>query len=163
MEVVKGSDQTIESKRSRPLRFGSVRAAVDCEGCVESLDILSEELLGGDEGNCSSCSASMVLAVSSVFAEQLGAEEPDCESVSFELSSPVNTLLDLEDSDLKERERDGATEAKELRVGWGSIESSILKSLGNGGVIDLGDERGLESGERCAAGVLRLVVIRLAD
>jgi hypothetical protein len=51
MDVVKGSDQIIESKRSRPLRFGSVRAAVDCEGCVESLDVLSEDLLGGEEGN----------------------------------------------------------------------------------------------------------------
>jgi hypothetical protein len=106
----------------------------------------------------------VVLVVSSVFAEQLGADESDCERVSFEMSSPVNTLLDLEDSDLKERERDGATGAKELRVGGGSIEeSSILKSLGSGGVIDLGDERGLESGERRAAGVLRLVIVRLAD
>jgi hypothetical protein len=81
------------------------------------------------------------------------------------MPSPVNTLLDLEHSDLKDREREGAVAASELCVCDVSVEeSSILKSsLGGGGVIDLGDERGLESGECRAAGVLRRVVLLLAD
>lgn len=140
-----------------------MRAVVDCCGCGEFLDVSSEVLHGGDETNCcSSCSGSVAIVIS-VFAEQLGADESDCEMFSFEMSSAVKTLLDLDDSDLRDRERDRATEARELRVDGSVDGSSSLKSLGGGGVIELGDERGLESGERRAAGVLRLVVLRLAD
>jgi hypothetical protein len=99
----------------------------------------------------------------SVLAEQLRADESDCDVFPFEISSLVKTLLDLEDSELNDRGREGGDEAMEQCIRGSAEGCSSPKSLGKGGVIDLGDDRGLESGERRAAGVLRLVVLRLAD
>jgi hypothetical protein len=96
MEVVKGSDQTMESKRSRPFRLGNVRVLDDCDNWGASFWESSDVLLGGDDWNCRSCSGSVVIAISSVLMEQLGAEESDCEWFSFEISSVVKMLLHLE-------------------------------------------------------------------
>ena len=122
-------------------------------------------VLADDDWICESCSDSDAIAISSVLAEKLGVEESDCERFSLEASSVVKTLLDRDVLDLRERELDEPSAASELRVCCGRIEeSTILKSsLGGGGDIDLADERGLESGLGCAAGVLRLVVVRLAN
>lgn len=96
MEVVKGSDQTMESKRSRPFKLGNVRVLDDCDNCGASFGEYSDVLLGGDDWNCRSCSGSVVIAISSLLIEQLCAEEADCERFSFEKSSVVKMLLDLE-------------------------------------------------------------------
>jgi hypothetical protein len=73
-------------------------------------------------------------------------------------------LLALDVRDLKERELEELCAVSKLCVCCGSVEEpAILKSSFGGGVMDLGDERELESGVRDAAGVLRLVVLRLGD
>ena len=95
MDVVKGSDQTIESKRSRPFKLGNIRVLDGCDNCGASFGESSDVLLGGDDWKCRSCSGSVVIAISSVLIEQLGAEA-DCERFSFEKSSVVKMLLDLE-------------------------------------------------------------------
>lgn len=98
--------------------------------------------LGGDDGNWCSCSQSLVIEMSVV---ELSADVSDCKAFSFSASSLVNTLDDLEVSDLEDREE--ANEARGKRV-CGTADGSLReKGLGGGGVIDLGDERGLESGE----------------
>jgi hypothetical protein len=103
----------------------------------------------------------MVLIMSSVLVEQVGVEESDWVRVSFGITSPENSMLPLEGSELEERERGEAIAAIEPVDCGGSVEdSTILKSSkGVGGVNDLGDERGLDSGLHCAAGVLRQVVL----
>ena len=133
MEVVNGSDQTIESKRSRPFKLGNVRVLDDCDNCGTSLGESSDVLLGGEDPNCKCCSGSVAIAMSSVLTEQLGAEESDCEWLSFENSSVVKMLLDLEVRDRKERDVVEPGAARGLRVCCGSVEESAISKYSLGG------------------------------
>lgn len=51
--------------------LGNVHAIVDWDSFGESLEVLSEDLLGGDDWNCCSCSDSVAFVLS-VYAEQRG-------------------------------------------------------------------------------------------